>query len=64
MTNNDAKQTEAEVKLERLVDSFNEWKSIYGFVIPTGYVEQKDRANERKKMEREITKLRNLIRSR
>jgi len=45
-------------KLERLLDDFREWKSIYGSQVPAGYAEPKDRANERKKFIADIAKLR------
>ena len=44
--------------LERLLDDFHEWKSIYGSQVPAGYSEPKDRAEERKKFIADIAKLR------
>ena len=45
-------------KLERLQDSFREWKQIYGQVVPAGYAEPRDRAKERKRFEQDIAALR------
>jgi hypothetical protein len=47
-----------ENKLERLLDSFREWKQIYGAVVPDGYAEPKDRAKERKRFQQDIAALR------
>jgi hypothetical protein len=44
--------------LERLMDDFHEWKSIYGSQVPAGYSEPKDRAEVRKKFIADIAKLR------
>jgi hypothetical protein len=53
-------RTPAERKdaLERLMDDFHEWKSIYGSQVPAGYSEPKDRAEVRKKFIADIAKLR------
>ncbi len=45
-------------KLERLLDDFRDWKSIYGGQVPAGYAEPPDRAKERKKFIADIAKLR------
>jgi hypothetical protein len=43
--------------LERLLDDFHEWKTIYGSQVPAGCFEPKDRAEVRKKFIADIAKL-------